>query len=119
MKKASNILRSRSLTVFLLVLWLLLGIMSSLTSPGEYYVQPGIETTDAKEETEDQTLIIKVTEAVQSTVSINLTFQSFLLDELILEDDTDEHEPSSEPFYNAVQKRIKILLRRIISPNAP
>lgn len=113
-------MHSRSITGFLLAIWLLLSGANMILMPRtDFDASDAVETSEETKDPDRQNVILKVTEAVQSTVSINLSFQSFLMDEFTLEDDEDEHKPSAEPFYNAVQKRIKILLRRIISPNAP
>ena len=63
---------------------------------------------------------VKINEAVTSPTSqINLDFQSFLLEEVHF-DEKNEDQKSSEGFLaGSSQKVLRVLFRRIISPNAP
>ncbi len=54
-----------------------------------------------------------------STLQINLDYQSYLVTELFYQDDEDEKVPVVKTLLPASQKALKILFRRIISPNAP
>lgn len=61
---------------------------------------------------------IKLADAVpSSSTQINIDYQSFLLEELTL-DDVDE-EPKPVRFDIPLGKALKVLFRQIISPNAP
>ncbi|MEM6734912.1 MAG: hypothetical protein AAF620_02465 [Bacteroidota bacterium] len=62
----------------------------------------------------------KVSEAITSSgLQINLGFQSFLLQELVLDTRGVDTKSSLEVLVASIEEVLKVLLRRIISPNAP
>lgn len=54
-----------------------------------------------------------------SSLQINLGFQSFLLEEVVLDEQEDEQVSTRDILVQSSQKALKVLFRRIISPNAP
>jgi len=63
---------------------------------------------------------LSLTEAVPFSVpQINLDFQSFLLEEVPFEKEPKEEDTGLDQWAPAAQKALKVLFRRIISPNAP
>lgn len=54
-----------------------------------------------------------------SSLQINLGFQSFLLEEVVLDEQEDEQISTRDILVQSSQKALKVLFRRIISPNAP
>ncbi len=54
-----------------------------------------------------------------SATQINLEFDSYLLDEVIFEEENNKKSTSAELITPRIHKAIRILLKRIITPNAP
>ena len=54
-----------------------------------------------------------------SSLQINLDYQSYLLNEVFFQDGDEGESPAIECIIPSAQKALKILFRRIISPNAP
>ena len=70
-------------------------------------------------EPQEQQQITKTQAVPSSSLQINLNYQSYLLNEVVFNDEESEKEEASSQILPATQKAIKILLQRIISPNAP
>ncbi|MEM7297201.1 MAG: hypothetical protein AAF391_02920 [Bacteroidota bacterium] len=71
-----------------------------------------------EDESEEKQLVLS--QAVpSSTLQVNLDFQSFLLEEVTLDEEGEEQKASVLEWLPSAQKALKILFRRIISPNAP
>ena len=88
------------------------------------YIQQEVEIkVDEQEQSDDtgeESQQLTLNEAVPFSVpQINLDFQSFLLEEVNFEEETEEKSTGLEAWAPAAQKALKVLLRRIISPNAP
>ena len=81
------------------------------------------QNNDAQEQSEgDQSeeKQLVLSEAVpSSSLQINLDFQSFLLEEVTLDEEGEEQKASVKEWLPSAQKALKILFQRIISPNAP
>lgn len=77
----------------------------------------GQEQSDEK--TPESTQVV-TNEAVTSTSSqINLGFQSYLLEEIIQSEGSQKKTIFQEYFLPSVNKALKVLLSRIVAPNAP
>lgn len=63
--------------------------------------------------------ITKVATVPSSSFQINLDYQSYLLTEVFYQDLEKEKAPVAKLILPSAQKALKILFRRIISPNAP
>lgn len=78
---------------------------------------PSKEQSDVPENGKQQ---LSLSEAVPSAITqINLDFQSFLIEEVEFDDDNSEVESPAKELISLSNKALKIILRRIISPNAP
>ena len=76
------------------------------------------EQADTKENSSEDQLTIS--EAVTSSgPQINLGFQSFLLEEMTQDEASEDEGALEKQIVSSTQKALKILFRRIISPNAP
>lgn len=75
------------------------------------------EKNDSQEESEQQ--IAKAAAVPSSSFQINLDYQSYLLNEVFFQDQEKSKTPVIKRFIPNVQKALKVLFRRIISPNAP
>ena len=75
------------------------------------------EQSDAKEGNAQQ--ITKAAAVPSSSFQINLDYQSYLLNEVFFQDEENDKTPIAELLVPNAQKALKILFRRIISPNAP
>lgn len=100
---------------------LLLAITLTVTA-GQTYVlvdTPSQEISeDSSSESEEQATL-QISAAVQSTFHINLGFDSFLLEEIISHEISTITPYTVDQFIPSISKSFKILLRRIISTNAP
>lgn len=75
------------------------------------------EQSDSKE-TDSQ----KVTESIAITTSsfqVSLDYQSYLLGQIFTKDPEENSQTDIKNVLFSTQKAIKVILRRIISPNAP
>ena len=103
---------------FLVILWVSLVIESS-----NFYPASEITSNDEMEETSDKEKdtqpIVKLYEAIQTSIQINIEFGSFLLGKFDLDTNVDDEFPSASQFTTRPTKHVKILLRKIISANAP
>lgn len=78
------------------------------------------EQTEQSSEEENSYQELKLSDAIpSSSLQINLDFQSFLLEEVTMSDDNEDGRALSELALPSAQKALKVLFRRIISPNAP
>lgn len=63
---------------------------------------------------------VSLPQTIPNSVSqINLAFDSYLLDEVTFSTGTDERKTSAALIAPRVHRAIRVLLRKIISPNAP
>lgn len=63
---------------------------------------------------------IQLADAVPSASSqVNLDFQSFLLKEVAFIEAAEVQKSSVDLFVSSAQKALRVLLQKIISPNAP
>lgn len=63
--------------------------------------------------------VIKPAAIPSSSLQINLDYQSYLLEEVFYQDQEKENAPVEKLILPSVQKALKVIFRRIISPNAP
>ena len=85
-------------------------------------IDPSGSTKDQQEESsqEQQAQQSSISEAVPtSTSQINLDFQSFLLIEMIFDEEGKETHSFTEDLDRSVKRAIRVLFSKIISPNAP
>ena len=75
------------------------------------------EQSDSEEKNEQQ--ITKPAAVPSSSIEINLGYQSYLLTEVFYSDQEQEKAPIVKLLVPSAQKALKVLFRRIISPNAP
>ena len=73
--------------------------------------------SDSEENQEQQ--LSKTPAVTASSLQINLDYQSYLLNEVFFQDEDEEKTTAIEEILPSAQKALKILFRRIISPNAP
>ncbi|MEM0940859.1 MAG: hypothetical protein AAGI25_13850 [Bacteroidota bacterium] len=102
-----------------LLIGLLIGLFvltqTSITS-GEHTTKDNQEESNSSSTTEQT----KVSEAITSSgLQINLGFQSFLLQELVRDIKGMDTKSSLEALISPMKEVLNVLLRRIISPNAP
>lgn len=106
-----------------MAVWLLLSFVTTATLPRELQDELAVNIEQTAEQGDEDNapidVVVKSSEAVQSTVSFNLDFQSFLLEE-IERDEEDEDKPGFVTrVVKSVSKKTRVLLERIISRNAP
>ena len=77
------------------------------------------EISDDKAPNKDAKAKLQVSAAVQSHFNLNLGFDSFLLEEVSIGQVIDLPHYVVDQFVPSISKSFKILLRRIISANAP
>ncbi|MEQ9007648.1 MAG: hypothetical protein RLP12_07175 [Ekhidna sp.] len=85
------------------------------------FVPEQIEDKQEQSDTEnsEKQQISKSAAVPSSSLQINLDYQSYLLNEVFYQDLEDEKNPVVKQCLSSAQKALKILFRRIISPNAP
>ena len=85
----------------------------STTSPSD--------KTEEKSATEEGTSneVVKSFEAISSSSQISFSHEAIVVDELPEISEVEETETDGKRFFPPVSKALKILFRRIISPNAP
>ncbi len=88
------------------------------------YIIPQIEDkqgqNDEKEAEHDSESTVSQSQAIQNSSSqINLEFESYLLDEVTFKEEEDDKVSSADLVIPSIHTAIRILLRKIISPNAP
>ncbi|MEO9872831.1 hypothetical protein [Ekhidna sp.] len=75
-----------------------------------------------EQEQSDKTENQQVGEAIAipaSSLQLNLDYQSYLVEEVFFQNENEENAPIVKSILPSAQKALKILFRRIISPNAP
>lgn len=77
------------------------------------------EQSDSEEKKGEAQQMSKTAAVPTSSLQINLDYQSYLLNEVFFQDENEEKSPAIERTLSSAQKALKILFRRIISPNAP
>lgn len=92
-------------------------VMASQFSEQSEASSQEVTTEEAQnDQTESQ---LKVSDAIQSTFQVNLTFHSFLLEVVQINTTLSNYGELKEQFIPSISKNFKILLQRIISTNAP
>ena len=98
-------------------------LLSTLTVAGaKNHVYPDLDKQEfSNEKTPDTDLQAKLqfSATVQSSFNVNLGFDSFLLEEVSISQVRDLPRYTVSQFIPGISKSFKILLRRIISTNAP
>ncbi len=78
------------------------------------------EQTDPKDDKTGSETTISLSQTIPNSASqINLGFDSYLLDEVTFSINNNEKPAVSELIKPRVHKAIRILLRKIVTPNAP
>ena len=86
--------------------------------PESVYKNP--DTQEQSDAENDELLQISETPAVPSSnLQINLDYQSYLLTEVIHPEEEEGKSQEEKLLLPTAQKALKVLFRRIISPNAP
>ena len=94
-----------------------ISVMASQFSEQSEASSQEVTTEEAQnDQTESQ---LKVSDAIQSTFQVNLTFHSFLLEVVQINTTLSNYGELKEQFIPSISKNFKILLQRIISTNAP
>lgn len=75
------------------------------------------EQSDTEQEEKQQ--VTKSAAVPSSSLQINLDYQSYLLTEVFYQVLEKEKAPDAKVVLPSAQKALKVLFRRIISPNAP
>lgn len=122
MNSSRNILKKGPLTFILVVLWIFLSLFNCLTMPASLVDELSAQqeqNEDRSEESESFKLVLNASEAVQSSITFNLDFQSFLLSEIDHEEDENEDTPFAKQLIRTITKEVQVLLTSIISKNAP
>ncbi len=115
MKKLKNHKRD-VLTVCLVAIWLTLSFYTETPTFEDVNIKTTTEETE--KDSPQKVVSLKLTEALQQSVNINLDFQSILLEEILTTEEDEQDQPERE-FTNKLSKSVRILLQKIISPNAP
>jgi hypothetical protein len=114
LKLAKHISHKSLQTVFGILLGLLVLTQSAIVPE---QIEDKQEQSDSQDNEKQQ---LSKAEAVPSTsLQINLDYQSYLLNEVFHQDLEDQSAPIVKLTLPSAQKALKILFRRIISPNAP
>ncbi|WP_424962364.1 hypothetical protein [Ekhidna sp.] len=116
MKKNSFISKNLLQTAFGMVLALFVLTQSVFVQEQSYDQQ---EQRDSEEEKGETQQISKAEAVPTSSLQINLDYQSYLLNEVFFPDEDEYKSPAVKQILPSAQKALKILFRRIISPNAP
>lgn len=102
---------------------LMLGLLVGFTSLAMSTIAlPQVEiaqSDDDQGEEKESDLSIKAFDAITSSVQVTLDHSFFLIDVLPEMEEFDEDFTESQEALSAGNKVLKILFRRIISPNAP
>ncbi|MEQ9403162.1 MAG: hypothetical protein RIM99_06245 [Cyclobacteriaceae bacterium] len=77
------------------------------------------QTDQSESEKEAEASVVQSQAITNSTSQISLGFDSYLLDEVTFQEEESRRKISSELLIPTVHKAIWVLLRKIISPNAP
>lgn len=109
-----NISKQSLYTVFGIMLGLLV-LTQSAFEPEQ--IEDKQEQSDTEQNEKQQ--FSKSVAVPSSSLQINLDYQSYLLNEVFFQDLEDEKNPDVKLCLHSAQKVLKILFRRIISPNAP
>jgi hypothetical protein len=116
MKRISNIFSATHVLSIVLLCATL-----SAASVQHYVFAPEVnqEVSDEVPSSTDQQTQLQVPAAVQSHFHLNLGFDSFLMEEVAIKQVRDLPLYVGDQFVPSISKNFKILLRRIISTNAP
>lgn len=106
------------LTVVLLLTWIGLYVANDGLSKNALKKSGDIEQADPQS-SDSEIPTVRLSEALQQSVNVNLDFQSFLLIELTLDEVNNKVISIPQKLKKFGSKSISTLLRRIISPNAP
>ncbi len=108
-------------------LQLILGVLLSTfvllqaihTEPTWMDAQEQQDQADSSTDTDSESTV-SLTQAIPNSASqINLAFESYLLNEVGFEEESKKKITSSELIKPRIHKAIRILLNRIVTPNAP
>lgn len=78
------------------------------------------EQQDKKDAESEEKATVSQSQAVPNSSSqINLGFDSYLLEEVSHNEEDEDKMARSQPTIPGVRKAVRVLLRKIISPNAP
>ncbi len=81
------------------------------------------QVSDKQEQTEngegEEQQIAQLTAVPSSSLQINLDYQSYLLTEVFYQDLKKINFPGTKLILPSTQKALKVIFRRIITPNAP
>ncbi len=102
--------------VWLLTLGLLVGFLSLTFGLGSMGHTPA---QDSEGNQNPKVEIVKSIDAITTSFHVNLDYQYFILEVLPEVPAEDEKEAETDESQTFTSKAIKVLLRRIISPNAP
>lgn len=110
--------RHEMLAGLILLAWLSLSFSTT-----EYLLHDSFDHQESKEnersqDDQEHTVAIKLNEAVQHSIQINVDFQSILLEEILQQ----KFVPTTllrDQILNKINKNFRVLFRKIISPNAP
>lgn len=86
------------------------------------YLKPEIQKDQQEQSGEDipeSTQIVTSKAVTSSSLQLNLGFQSYLLEEIFQTEDGQEKAHLQDGFISTANKALKVLLSRIIAPNAP
>ena len=90
---------------------------ASLVAPEQ---TSGDQQEQSDQEEQDEKQQVSSNHAVpSSSLQFNLDYQSYLLAEVIYQEDSEETNEASDELFPTIQKALHVILRRIISPNAP
>ncbi|MFT6867647.1 MAG: hypothetical protein ACJA08_002490 [Cyclobacteriaceae bacterium] len=83
------------------------------------FTAPSSTAEDTSENPESSSQVITAIDAISYSSQINVSLHSILLEELPESEDNIEEELEENVVTFSASKALKILFRRIISPNAP
>ena len=96
----------------------LLVTLQAIYAPSYLDVQP--DKTEQGEESHSQESTVSSTQAIPNSSSqINVGFDSYLLEEVTFDEEGEENHGSGKVVTTRLHKAMRVLLQRIISPNAP
>lgn len=83
------------------------------------WVDPQEQSDQSDSEAESETSFLLPQTIPNTATQINLGFDSYLLDEVELDDNSNARFSTSELIAPRIHKAIKVLLMKIVTPNAP
>lgn len=105
-------------TTFGVVLGIFVLTQASIVPESVY--QKNQDASEQSDSDKDEVLQISESPAVPSSnLQINLDYQSYLVTEVIHQEEEKDKVQEEKLLLPAAQKALKVLFRRIISPNAP